>query len=109
MIQPRLLYTPTGNDMPKTSTRIKKEKIIGATFVCVVAWAYAQWTWKTTLRAEEIALSLEPKPFVFRALVPWLARGLMELGMKAETALSLLIVLSALGLWYGIEYLSNSF
>lgn len=95
--------------MTRTSTQIKPQKLIGVVFICVVAWPYAQLTWKTAARAEEIVLGLEGKPFVFRTLVPWLARALMQIGMTAETALSVLIVLSAVGLWYALGYLSESF
>jgi hypothetical protein len=77
-------------------------------FVAVTASAYAHWTWRTSEHAVQIALSLEGKPFVYRALVPWLARGLMALGLAAETALSVLVILSAIGLFYGLDFLRRS-
>jgi hypothetical protein len=77
--------------------------------VCLVAWQYAQWTWQRDDRyAMLIALSLEERPFVLRALIPWLARGLMKLGLAASTALNVLVMLSALGLFYGLDFLKKS-
>lgn len=86
-----------------------RSRLFALLLLCVVAWQYAHWTWKTHVHAEQIALSLEGKPFVLRALVPWLARGLMWLGFTAETALTILIILFAVGLYYGLDYLQKSF
>lgn len=73
--------------------------------VCLMAWRYAEWTWKTVEQAEVITMGLEAKPFVYRALIPFLARGLVELGVRADVALNILVVVSAVGLYYGIKIL----
>ncbi len=77
--------------------------------VIVTAREYAHYTFDQVWRAEVIALSLEEKPYVYRALVPWLAHMLVLLGMRPEMALTLLVILSAIGLVYGIKYLLAAF
>jgi hypothetical protein len=59
--------------------------------------------------ASGIAAGLQEKPFVYRALVPWLAQFLVLLGFRADVALSLIVILSAVGLLYGLQYLLSSF
>jgi len=76
--------------------------------VSLMARVYAEWTWQTSERAAQIVLGLEDRPFVYRALVPWMARALMKLGLAAETALNVVIVISAIGLFYGLEFLAKS-
>ena len=76
--------------------------------IVISAWVYAGAAWPDSEKANQIALGLEGKPFVYRALVPWLALFLMKLGLAAEPALSIVIVLSAIGLFYGLQFLAKS-
>jgi len=76
--------------------------------VSFVASVYARWTWQTSERAAQIVLGLKDRPFVYRAFVPWMARILTKLGLAAETALGVVIVISAIGLYYGLEFLAKS-
>jgi len=77
--------------------------------VIFTAWRYAHWAIRSTADPEVIVYGLQFKPFVYRALVPFLARILVWLGMGAEQALTVIIVASAIGLLYGIKYLLGSF
>lgn len=87
--------------------------IIGRRFVfwlliCVLvvsAWSYAKSTFDGLTQAQVIVMGLQEKPFVYRALVPWLAHLLVIIGFRANMALSIVIVCSAVGLFYGIKYL----
>lgn len=74
----------------------------------LVACQYAVFTFDPPFNASSIVSGLEDRPFVYRALVPALAHGLTWLGLSAETALLVLVVVSALGLFYGIIYLFRS-
>jgi len=49
------------------------------------------------------------RPYVYRTLVPWLARILVELGLRADIALSIIVTFSAIGLVYALEYFFKSF
>lgn len=75
--------------------------------VIAVAMEYGFWTWDTPERAEQIALGLEGRPFVYRALIPFLARILIWVGLPAEVALQGLVVLSAIGLVFALKYLMD--
>jgi hypothetical protein len=88
--------------------QVSCSRLVAVMVVVGVAVAYGFQTWKTPARAEAIALGLEGKPFVLRVLVPWLAQGLMWLGLPANVALSVLVVCAAIGLFYGLETLSKS-
>lgn len=88
-------------------TFLIKSLLLGV--VVLTAREYARWTFDKLARAQMIALGLEEKPFVYRALVPWLAHVLVMLGMRADLALSVIVVLSAVGLVYGIKYLLTAF
>lgn len=77
--------------------------------VILTAQEYARWTYDSLSRAQMIVMGLEGKPYVYRALVPWLAHLFVVLGLRADTALMVLVVLSAIGLVYGIKYLLGSF
>ena len=88
-------------------TFLIKSLLLGV--VVLTAREYARWTFDNLARAQMIALGLEEKPFVYRALVPWLAHVLVMLGMRADLALSVIVVLSAVGLVYGIKYLLTAF
>ena len=75
----------------------------------LTAREYARWTFDNVSRAQMIVMGLEERPFVYRALVPWLAHVLVMLGLRADLALTVIIVLSAVGLMYGIKYLLTAF
>ena len=77
--------------------------------VVLTAREYARWTFDDLSRAQMIVMGLEEKPFVYRVLVPWLAHVLGLLGLRADVALTMIIVLSAIGLVYGIKYLFAAF
>jgi hypothetical protein len=49
------------------------------------------------------------RPYVYRALMPWLAQGLVALGFREDIALSMVVVCSAIGLVYAIQYFLSSF
>lgn len=84
-------------------------KISILSIVIVTAREYAHFTYDQLWRAEAIVFQTEPKPYVYRALIPWLARLLVYLGLPADLALTILVVLSAIGLVYGLYYLIRSF
>jgi len=88
--------------------QVSGSRLVALGLVIAVAWAYGHWTWRNHERAETIVFGLEGKPFVFRALIPWMAQVLMKIGLPAEFALSALVVCSAIGLFYGLDYLSKS-
>lgn len=91
---------------------VSKEWILRVILLGVVilsAYQYAQQTFESLPRAQMIMMGHEEKPYVYRALVPWLARLLVTLGLPADAAFTVIIVLSALGLLYGIKYLLASF
>lgn len=89
---------------------MKQNLIKGSLLLMVIVTAreYARWTFDPAW-APGIVAGLQEKPFVYRALIPWLAHLLVILGLRADLALTLLVVLSALGLLYGIKYLLASF
>lgn len=71
--------------------------------VSLTASQYAYWTFTDTVsNAEEIVTGTQQKPFVYRALIPWAAHTLTELGLSAPTALTIMVILSAIALMYGI-------
>jgi hypothetical protein len=73
--------------------------------VILTAREYARWTYDNLANAQAIVSGLTDRPFIYRALVPWLAQLLVLLGMHADAALTVLVVLSAIGLIYGIKFL----
>lgn len=78
--------------------------------VGIGAWQYARSTFYGSLEhAEMIVYGLNSRPYVYRALVPWLARCLTELGLRADVALSVVVVLCAIGAVYAFEYFFLSF
>lgn len=76
-----------------------------AMLIGMTAWIYGEWTWQTPERAMDIVMGLEAKPFVFRVLVPFLGRSLMWLGLEAQTALQVVVTVSAIGLYWAIRRL----
>jgi len=87
----------------------KIAKVLALLVVIFTALQYAFWAVKSTADPEMIVYGLQVKPFVYRALVPFLARILVWLGMGAEQALTVIVVASAIGLVYGIRFLLGSF
>jgi hypothetical protein len=78
--------------------------------VLVTAWEYARWTYyNNTLRAEIIVFELEGRPYVYRMLIPFLARQLWKMGVSVETALRMVVTMTALGFLYALEYLFTAF
>lgn len=78
--------------------------------VALGAQEYARWCYGGSLEtATMIVYGLNDRPYVYRALVPWLARCLAALGMRADVALSTVVVLSAIGLVYAIQFFLTSF
>jgi hypothetical protein len=72
------------------------------------AWQYAHWTYEKQEWAGRIVNGLDDRPFVYRVLIPWLAQILVWMGLQPYQALSVLIILSAIGLVYAIKYLLRS-
>ena len=53
-----------------------------------------------------ITQSLDDRPFVYRALLPYLTRAVNTLtGLNVYFCMGLLILLSSIGLYYSIKYL----
>ena len=76
--------------------------------VVLVAREYAHYTYITSEMARNIVYSLYERPYVYRALVPWLAYLLTGLGISPEMALTLVVVCTAIGLLYALLYLFHS-
>lgn len=68
---------------------------------------YYVWVvWKGFSYLELVAYSLEARPFVYRVLVPFLARLLEQsTGIHAVYGMIFLFVLSAIGMFYSFRYL----
>src|SRR3989304_10509408 len=90
-----------------SSQRLVRWLLIGV--VVLTAREYAYWTVHNFSTADMIVMGLEQKPYVYRALVPWLAHLLVIIGMTPEAALTVLVIGSAIGLLYGIKYLFVTF
>jgi hypothetical protein len=84
-------------------------KALLLSILIATAREYARWTYDQPWRAEEMVAGVMDKPFVYRALIPWAARFLVYLGLPADVALTILVVLSAIGLLCGLYYLLRSF
>jgi hypothetical protein len=87
---------------------LKARLLVSVSALAVVSF-YASGVWYAEPYARAVALSLEERPFVYRALMPWLARGLMGLGLSATAAIGLLVFAAAIGLVYAIRFLSETF
>ncbi len=71
---------------------------------------YVWLVWKGFSYLELVAYSLEIRPFVYRVLVPFLARALERLtGIQAVYCMIFLVVLSAIGLFYSLRYFYTAF
>ncbi len=77
--------------------------------VIVVAMEYARITFDTAETARRFIHGMTLRPYVYRTLVPWLARLLVWMGLPDDVALTVVIVCSAIGLFYGIKYFLSSF
>jgi len=84
-------------------------KVLIGMLLAVVVYLYADIVTWSVGSAEAIALSEMPRPYVYRTLMPWLARGLVALGVRADVAVLSLIFCAAIGLVYAIKFLSDSF
>lgn len=74
-----------------------------------MVYGYASIVFWDVPNAEAIALSAMPRPFVYRTLMPWLAQGLVRLGLRADAAIVTLLFFAAIGLVYAIKFLSETF
>jgi hypothetical protein len=83
--------------------------VVGSLLLIVVLMAreYAYFTFFD--QAEGIVMAQEERPYVYRALVPAVARVLVLAGLPAETALTVMVICMAIGLLYGLIYFSRSF
>jgi len=97
----------SGQPSAVSHQRLVRWLLIGV--VVLTAREYAYWTVHNFSTADVIVMGLEEKPYVYRALVPWLAHLLVIIGMTPEAALTVLVVGSAIGLLYGIKYLFATF
>ena len=80
-------------------------KIILFLLVLITAALYTSWTYQFPWLAEPIVFGLQDRPFVYRALVPLLSRLLWLAGLPANVALTVIVLLSAIGLLYALYYL----
>lgn len=96
-----------GEQVASVKTSLIKSFLLSV--VVITAREYARWTFDNMSRAQMIVMGLEEKPFVYRALVPWLAQLLVALGLRPDLALTVIIVISAVGLVYGLQYLLTAF
>lgn len=80
------------------------------TILAFGAHEYALWCINDSLRqAEMIVNGTYPRPYVYRAMIPWAARFLNALGFREDVAVIITIIISAVGLMYAIQYLLSSF
>jgi hypothetical protein len=83
--------------------------------VSIVAFSsyqlYYVWlVWKGFSYLNSAAYSLETRPFVYRVLIPFLARAVEQLtGLSAVYGMIFLVVLSSIGLFYSLKYLYQAF
>lgn len=91
---------------------LRNKKLIKPLLVLIVALVareYAHYTYITSEMAKLIVYSQEERPYVYRALVPWLAWSLTRFGIAPETALTIVIMCMAIGFLYALIYLFRSF
>jgi hypothetical protein len=63
-------------------------------------FSYSYWANSSSLEQVKFVISLDmPKPWVYRQLVPLLARGLTELGLTPNISLLLVVILSGVGFY----------
>ena len=74
-----------------------------------VVYVYAGGVWYAEPYARAVIWGWEERPFVYRALVPWLGRGLMQLGFSATAALGTLVFVAAIGFYYAVKFLFQTF
>lgn len=76
--------------------------------VAVVAWEYSRWCYQHSLwLAMQVVYGLDDRPFVYRALVSWMALGLVKLGLREDIALSIVVVFWAIGFVYALDLFLN--
>jgi len=75
---------------------------IGLSFAILLLETGERYTAETAERIVHFELY---RPTVYRVLVPALANGLTLLGLSAEISLTIMIVLSTLGLFHSVKYL----
>lgn len=84
--------------------------LINSLFVALVTFAYASVYWlgsRGSIGIMQDAGSLTSasyyKPFVYRALVPWLARLVASLGVRVDLALVLIVTASGVGFYLALR------
>jgi hypothetical protein len=83
-------------------------KMLLMAILMYVAVEYSYWTWDIPTRAEAIVMGLEDRPYVYRSLVPVAARMLVWMGLEPGAALTMVVVVSMIGLFYGLNYFFKS-
>jgi hypothetical protein len=84
--------------------------LVGIVALSAYQFDYVWLMWKGFSDLERVAYSLEWRPFVYRLLVPSLARVLEKLtGIPAVPCMIFLVVLSSVGLFYSLRYLYTAF
>jgi hypothetical protein len=83
------------NSFERLAVSFQRSAIGVQLLVVMVAGVYAWQTWSVPAYAVRLALNVGEKPFILRPLVPWLAQGLMRLGIPAWVALTVLVAASA--------------
>lgn len=86
--------------------RNQSSKVLLVLVVLVAAWQYTNtWTYQILELSGPIVFGLNKRPFVYRALVPLLARLLWMMGIPDHIAITVVVMLSAIGFLYALIYL----
>ena len=86
--------------------------LVNVLFASIYLYIYAAayWFGSANLAADEWLVSVHyAKPWVYRQLVPLLARGLMGLGMRVDVAITTVVILSGLAYFFALRSLLFNF
>jgi len=87
---------------------VDMKKIINSLFVAIVTFAYASVYWlgaRNMQDAESMTSLGYYKPYVYRQLVPMLARALESIGIRIDLAVVLIVTLSGVGFYLALRSL----
>lgn len=88
---------------------MKKRGLMVLLLVAILLPEYARWMIQNETRAGWMVRGEEIRPYVYRALVPFVGRVLTWLGLSPMQAMSVAVILSAIGLFCGLIYFFKSF
>lgn len=83
-------------------------KVVLLAVVAAMALEYIGFAIDHPEYSRAIVMGQDDRPYVYRALVPFVARCLTWTGMRADVALTVVVVSSAIGLVYGLIYFFSS-